>query len=63
MSAVLDGIKAFRNRNPQAQIIVKLLLSIDRRNDTEAALDTVSSTHVPADSPVTHILIAEYLDY
>lgn len=42
MSAVLAGLDAFRAANPGADIIVKFLLSIDRRNDTAAAQDTVS---------------------
>jgi adenosine deaminase len=41
-SAVLQGLRQFRQAQPAEGIIVKLLLSIDRRNDTAAALDTVS---------------------
>jgi hypothetical protein len=41
-SAVLAGLQQFRQAQPAADIIVKLLLSIDRRNDTAAAVETVS---------------------
>ncbi|KAF6264632.1 adenosine/AMP deaminase family protein [Scenedesmus sp. NREL 46B-D3] len=40
-AAVLAGLQQFRQAQPAADIAVKLLLSIDRRNDTAAAMDTV----------------------
>jgi hypothetical protein len=43
-SAVLQGLRQFQQAQPAADIVVKLLLSIDRRNDTAAAMDTVSQT-------------------
>lgn len=41
MAAVLAGIQQARQAQPAAGMLVKLLLSIDRRNDAAAAMDTV----------------------
>lgn len=43
MAAVLAGLEQFTVLHPDSDIIVKFLLSIDRRNDTAAAMDTVSA--------------------
>ncbi|WIA12967.1 hypothetical protein OEZ85_006581 [Tetradesmus obliquus] len=42
MAAVLAGIQQARQAQPAAGMLVKLLLSIDRRNDAAAAMDTVA---------------------
>jgi hypothetical protein len=51
MAAVLEGLAQFRQAQSSADIIVKLLLSIDRRNDTAAAMDTVRCFVLLASQP------------
>lgn len=45
VDAVLAGMKQYHCQHPDDNILVKLLLSIDRREDTAAALDTVRHMH------------------